>query len=130
MSYDLAVWQWDTELSAKEALKLYQKLCTQECVPSEQSPNVAAFYTELCARYPEIDDLPEEEVDGCPWSCAHDKSGQHLIMCMNYGDSLESTAQWIIGLAAKHNLVCFDPQGTNVYQPPNLKPKRSGFKFW
>jgi hypothetical protein len=69
---------------------------------------------------PEIDTLPDDELDRCPWSCAHDRSGHHIIMCLNYGDQLQ----------ARHDLLCFDPQGPNVYLPPGLKPKRSRFQLW
>ena len=130
MSFDLAVWQSETVLSAKEALSLYLKLCKQEWIPTEHHHDVAAFYSELCNRYPEIDTLPEDQLDRCPWSCAHDRSGLHVIMCMNYGDELEKAAQFVTDLAAKHGLICFDPQGPNVYLPPNPKPKRSRFRFW
>ena len=124
------MWHSETDLSAKEASKLYLRLCKQESVPAEQHGHVAAFHSELCGRYPEIDTLPEEEVDTCPWSYAHDKPGFHVIMCLNYGGELEIASQFVMDLAAKHGLVCFDPQGPNVYLPPDLKPGRSRFRFW
>jgi len=130
MSYDLAVWHSETALSANEALKPYRKLCKSEWVPTGQQPSVAPFYAELCDRYPEIDALTEEELDSCPWSCAHDKSGLHVITCMNSGNELEGAAKFVIDLAAKHQLICFDPQGPNVYVLADLKTKPSRFRFW
>jgi hypothetical protein len=132
MSFDLAVWHSEAALSQKEALEVYRKLCKQEWIPTGQHPSIAAFYDDLCGRYPEIDTLPEAEVDSCPWSCAHDKSGLHVIMCMNYGDELETAAQFIMEIAAKHGLICFDPQGPNVHLPPDMTapPKRTRFRFW
>jgi hypothetical protein len=130
MSVDLAVWHGDTVLSVKEASAVYLRLCKQKWIPTERHPSVDAFYGELCGRYPEIDTLPEDEADECPWSCAHDRSGLHVIICMNYGEHLGEAAQFVIDLAATHRLICFDPQGPNLYLPPNLKPKRSRFRFW
>src|ERR1035438_7243682 len=78
---------------------------------------------------PEIDTLPDDELDRCPWSCAHDRSGHPIIMCLNYGDQLQEAALFVINLAARHDLICFDPQGPNVYLPPGLKPKRSRFQL-
>jgi hypothetical protein len=51
-------------------------------------------------------------------------------MCLNYGDQLQEAALFVIKLAARHDLICFDPQGPNVYLPPGLKPKRSRFQLW
>lgn len=130
MSVDLGVWHSDEALSVKEALKFYLKLCRQEAIVNEQHPGMAAFYSELCERYPEIDTLSEDQVDHCPWSCAHQRSDLSVIICMNYGDELEKAAQYVIDLAAKYSLVCFDPQGPNLYAPPNLQPKKSRFRFW
>ena len=62
-------------------------------MPTERDQAVEAFYTELTGRYPEIDTLPEDKLDSCPWSCAHDKSGFYVIMGLNYGGRLEETAR-------------------------------------
>jgi hypothetical protein len=130
MSFDLAVWHSDTPLSANEAQSLYLKLCNQEWIPTEENAAVEAFYQELCRTYPEIDTLPEDQVDDCPWSCAHDRSGLHIIMSMSWGKRTDKVALLIIELARRNGLVCFDPQGPDVYLPSHLKPKRSRFRFW
>jgi hypothetical protein len=132
MSFDLAVWHGNTALSVEEAGDLYRRLCNQEWAPAEWHPGVDAFYIELCSRYPEIDMLADDEVDNCPWSCGHDRSGQHVIMCLTYGNQLRDAALFITRLAAKHGLICFDPQEPVVYLPPGLKlkPKRSLLSFW
>ena len=130
MSFDLAVWRGETSVSDKEAADLYLKLCKQEWTPLEWHASIDAFYVELCSRYPEIDTLSDDELDRCPWSCAHDRSGQHIVMCLNYGDQLEEAALFVTRLAARHDLICFDPQGQKVYSPLGLKPKRSRFQLW
>ncbi|HEV8146058.1 MAG TPA: hypothetical protein VGP79_06750 [Bryobacteraceae bacterium] len=128
MSFDLGVWQGDTALSDKEAAKLYVELCEGKRIPTEH-PAVEAFYRELCSIYPEIDTLPADEVDNCPWSIAHDRSGSHVLMCMVWSRA-EDVAAVVMDLAVKHGLICFDPQATKVYLPPNLKPKRVRFRLW
>jgi hypothetical protein len=120
------LWHSETAISRDEALKLYGALCKREWMPTGEHPGVVAFYQELCSRYPEIDTLPESELERCPRSCTHDKSGRHVITCMNYGDELEPAPQFVTELASRHGLICFDPQGPNVYLPPN----RSRFRFW
>ena len=130
MSFDLAVWHGETSVSDKEAADLYLKLWEQEWTPTEWYASVEAFYVELCSRYPEIATLPDDELERCPWSCAHDTSGHHVIMYLNYGDQLEEVVRFVTRLAARHDLICYDPQEQRVYSPPGLKPKRSRFQLW
>ena len=133
MSYDLGVWHSDLPLDDARAGDLYIKLCEQQWVPTEESPATLAFYNELSARYPEIDDVPEEKLDDCPWSCAHDRSGLHVLMAMQWGKYSE-IAPVVYGLADKHGLICYNPQEAKVVLPSRLKhsvrPKRPWFHFW
>jgi len=110
--------------AVKEAQALYVNLCKREWVPTEKSPAIESFYQDLCQMYPEIDTLPEEKRDSCPWSCAHDKSGSHLIICMCYGNTLEETIESVLRLANKHGLICYNPQGPHVYIPVQLQRDR------
>jgi hypothetical protein len=130
MSFDLGIWHSERALSVEEAGELYVKLCEQEWIPIADSPAIEAFYQELCGAYPEIDTLPEDQVDDCPWSCAHDRSGLHVIVSMSWGERTNPVAQCVVELAERHGLVCYDPQGPDVYLPLHLKPKKSRFRFW
>src|SRR4051812_35676555 len=105
MSFDLAVWYSDKAPSVTEAGELYVKLCNQEWIPTEEHPSVEAFYQELCRAYPEIDTLPDDQVDDCPWTCAHDRSGLHVIVAMSWGDRSTKAAELIVELSARHGLV-------------------------
>jgi len=129
MSFDLGVWYGDKPLTDAEAGDLYLKLCEQTWVPIDRKPAVDAFYTELTNRYPEIDTVPEDELDACPWSCAHDRSGLHVVMAMRWSMCAE-IAPVVHELAAKHGLVCYDPQESKVYLPQCLKPRSSTLKYW
>jgi hypothetical protein len=65
MSFDLAVWKNDddkTMPSDSEAAQTYRELCNDACGGGPVAPGIEEFYTELTRRYPEIDDVPEEEV--------------------------------------------------------------------
>jgi len=94
-------------------------LCGGNVDGIEPSPNVDAFYAEFTAKHPEIDDVPEEEIDNtdlCPWSIAFDRSPGHLILCCVWSkaDYVESLVK---SLAAKHRLSVYDPQTGSVIQP-------------
>ena len=81
--------------------------------PSEA---VGRFYEELTARYPEIDAVPEAEVDNCPWSCALDRTAAAIVMPMVWSRS-EEVGSFVLGLARKKGLVVFDPQTGSVIYP-------------
>jgi len=132
MSFDLAVWFSDTTPDPREALALYQKMCRSEWAPGGEYPQVDAFHKDLCAAYPEIDSLPEEALDECPWSCAHDRSSGHMIIAMNYGHNLEAASTLVISLAEQHGLICYDPQNSHLYPPPGLRAseRQPWYRFW
>ncbi|MGA7399775.1 MAG: hypothetical protein WCC99_13640 [Candidatus Sulfotelmatobacter sp.] len=126
MSFDLAVWKDDhngTLPSDSEAQATYLELCNNECGGGPVACEIEEFYTELTRRYPEIDDVPEEEVDNCPWSVLLNRSGHHVIMSAVWSraDEIRSVA---IELAKKHDLTLFDPQEGKVVWPPRPTKKR------
>src|ERR1017187_6406166 len=129
MSFDLGVWYSDEPLTDEDAGDLYVKLCEQRWIPVEESAAVDAFYAELTSRYPEIDSIPEEELENCPWSCAHDRSGLHVLMAITWSRCVE-IAPVVLKVAARHGLVCYDPQESKVHLPSHLKPRPSRFRSW
>ena len=132
MSFDLGVWHSDGSVTDEEAGDLYTKLCEEKVVMTGESGAVEAFYHELTSHWPEIDTVPEEKIDdldNCPWSCALDRSGMHVIMACVWPKANE-VAAFVYQLAMKHGLVLYNPQESTVYLPPKLKPQRSRFRFW
>ena len=104
----------------EEARARYSRLCDAE-VEGEvlEHPSVAAFYAELTAEHPEIDDIPEGRVDDteyCPWSVAMDRSDGHVIMACVWSRA-EYVGQLVRHLARKHGLAIFDPQQGRVSYP-------------
>jgi hypothetical protein len=71
MSYDLAVWFPHKPLSDTQAGEVYHQLCRGIWDSITPHPAVDSFYEELISIYPEIDTIPEAEIDNmdlCPWS--------------------------------------------------------------
>jgi len=65
-----------------------------------------------------------------PWSCAHDRSGLHVLMAITWNRCAEIPPV-VLELGVKHGLVCYDPQESKVYLPPHFKPKAgSRFRSW
>lgn len=136
MSYDLAVWVPARPLSAADSYRVYSALCGGhlDAVSDDLKPGAALinFYTELTARHPEIDDIPEERVDDhdyCPWSIAFDRSDRHIIMCCVWSKA-EYVDGLVKGLATKHGLAVFDPQSYQSTSTPSSSPGKPWWKFW
>lgn len=122
MSFDLGVFYTERPQSDDDAGERYVALCDGSNLADwiEPSPKVEAFLNDLTTRYPQIDDVADEAVDDSPWSCAFDVSEGHAIMPMVWSRA-EEMAAIIAELAAKHGLVCFDPQeGKIVSAPPGI----------
>jgi hypothetical protein len=128
MSYDLGVWYSKSSLSDQEAGDLYSKLSGLEWMPAETSPAVEAFYKGLTSLYPEINSVPESEIDSCPWNCALHRSGGHVLICIAWS-RVEEVAPIVISMAGKQGLICFDPQTGKVHLPLAMKTPRWRFRF-
>jgi hypothetical protein len=122
MSCDFAVWFPGKRLTDKEATQLYAELCESVVTGVVAHPAIDAFYEELTAQHPELDDIPEDRVDDvdyCPWSIAFDRSPGHLIMCCVWSKA-EYVAELIGRLAKKHGLAIYDPQAGKIHYPDSL----------
>ena len=133
MSCDYAVWSAEPRLSNAQAGALYVRLC--EGKPASQSlitnSAVALFYAELTAQHPEIDDVPEkqlEDTDLCPWSCAFDRTESHVIMNCVWSKA-DYVGNLVASLAAKHGLAFYDPQSERV-KYPGAEGRKPWWKLW
>jgi len=132
MSFDLGVWPESAAKSDKEAAELYQILC--EDLPSvyDKLPNchaINSFYRELTELHPEIDDIPEKEIDNtelCPWSVAFDRSDKHIHMCAVWSRA-KYVEEIVLSLGKKHGLSVFNPQTGKLHLPNSDK---AWWKFW
>jgi hypothetical protein len=119
VSFDLAVLSAARPLTADEARRVYLRLCEGDDGATLLAPDerVDEFAREIRARWPDLDDLPEEEVDDSPWSIGVDVSPRHMLVSFVWS-RVDDTAPAFVDLAAKHGLYVFDPQ-ENALQLPN-----------
>ena len=123
MSCDFAVWYPNRRLSDEQALELYHQLCDGVTINVIAHPAVDAFYNEITAKHPEIDDIAEEDIDNtdlCPLSIAFDRSPGHLIMCCVWPKA-DYVERLVKELAQKHELAVFDPQTGEIIYPGSRK---------
>jgi hypothetical protein len=68
MSFDICVWYSSKPLSNEEASRKYIALCEGNEIEFliEPHDNIARFIDEVTIKYPQIDDVPEYEIDNCP----------------------------------------------------------------
>jgi hypothetical protein len=121
MSYDLAVWYSPERIPAERAAELYKSLCAGDLSSIEPSRAIEAFVKELSSRYPQLDEVPDDQVDDSPWSCGFDVSDRHVLLTMSTSH-LEEVGPFVQSLAEKHRLFLFDPQTREVYVPTSLPP--------
>ena len=114
-AFNCAVWIDTRDLSRKAAAKHFDALLEGK-IPQEFDRSVYAFFTDLTRRFPEPDEFTDEEMDGCPWACALENSGESVIMALLPDRHIE-VFPVILELADKYGLVCFDAQNTIVHLP-------------
>ncbi|MCA9193049.1 MAG: hypothetical protein KDB03_14845 [Planctomycetales bacterium] len=119
MSYDIGVWHASRPITTQEAVDIFSRLGEANLRDAEPHPGVEAFLKELTLRYPQIDDWAEKDIDACPWSVAFDYSDCHVLMCLSYS-RVNEVVPFVKELAAKHDLVCFNPQWPCVEYPPRI----------
>jgi hypothetical protein len=132
MSCDYAVWNTGSRLSEPEAQKLYEQLCDGDTSGVTPLAAIDQFHKELTARYPEIDEVPEEEVqnpDRCPWSVAFDRSEGHIIMCCRWSKA-DYCQDLLASLALKYGLSFYDPQQSKLTQAAQQGKKWPWWRFW
>ena len=121
MSFYLGVWNSPTAISDDEAAARYLALSVEKSAKPEFNDQLYSFYCRLTSIYPEVEMVPEDELDSCPWSCGIDVANDYLVMAIQPEHSDKVVPQ-ILALAAQNELVCFDPQAGKVYLPPHMRP--------
>ena len=119
MNFYLGIWSSESAPSDKDAAERYAALAAGQDVPTGFNAAVYAFYIELTSHYLDIEMVAEEERDSCPWACALEVSGVHVIMAMR-PDKYANVFPLVLQLADRHGLVCFDPQNAKVHLPSRL----------
>jgi hypothetical protein len=119
MSFDLGVWRESMPVTAESAARTYGRLLDGVVDGAEPDARVTAFYEELTARFPELCDLQEEDIESSPWMAGLDVSPAHVIMTISWSRAGE-IALIVQELAAAHELLYFDPQKGTVCQAPQV----------
>jgi len=117
MSFDLGVWKSKTALSRAEAEEIFARLCDADLSVVEPTADMEQFYAILTTRYPELDDVPESEIDRSPWSVRLDVSDRlrgHVAISIVWSRAKE-VADFVRELAAECDLLCYDPQVQAVH---------------
>ena len=119
MSFDLAVINVKDDTDEEEAQRIYYELCNGNYEVVSPSESIELFYQEITNLYPEIDDLPEEKIDSCPWSNAFDISDGAVLINITWS-RVEEIAPLIITMATRYGLACYDPQASELHVPPTM----------
>jgi hypothetical protein len=128
MSFDLYVWREVQPITAERASRVHGQLAGGHTDLVEPDPRVDAFYRELIARFPPLEDLSDEELDSSPWSVSPGDAGRYPGMPLRYvGASIrwsraQDVSAHMVHLAKRHGLVCFDPQAGRVHNPAEPAP--------
>lgn len=120
MSFDLAVWNEPERISAEQAQAKYDSVQGGDTGPDDSA--VARFVERLTARHPQIDDVDEDELDTCPWTCAFDYSDGACIMNLRWSD-VEELVPEIVDLAKDCRLLCYDPQNGSILTQQGIIPR-------
>ena len=108
MSYDLAFWEGARPTTDDEALRLFEELFDEledldEDIPP--TPTIEALVDELEARWPI--DHPDAPWASFPLAGEAQGSALYVNLVLSVSDAVVAEVSRI---AARHGVVCFDPQ--------------------
>lgn len=114
MSFDLAFWVGpspkDDDAAAAEFERLYELYVGDTPVPPV--PELLAFLDEIMARYPDLTNLSDEDVDDGVWSdgpLVNNAQGPLLYLGIVWS-RVDEVVPFLVERARAHQLVVFDPQ--------------------
>jgi hypothetical protein len=118
MSFDLGVWFEPEPITDRRAAEKYQSLCDLD--PGDAAPThpqVAAFYRDLTALFPDLDATADAETpEDSPWTAGLSTTPTSVVMTIVWSRATE-VAQIVRELADRHGLICHDPQSGATSHP-------------
>ncbi len=118
MSFDLVVLSGARPLDANKARDACKRLAsgTEWSEVLEEDAHIARFVATLSARWPDLDTLPEAELDASPWSGGLEVSPAHVAMTMKWS-APNAVIEFCEATALGLGLNLFDPQDETLYSP-------------
>jgi hypothetical protein len=118
MSFDLGVLSGAKRLDPDQARDAYERLAQGAKWSSVLSADdrVAKFVAALSARWPDLDSLPESEVDDSPWSGGFEVSPAHVLLTTRFS-ATDDVVEFCLTTALGLGLNVFDPQDATLYSP-------------
>jgi hypothetical protein len=113
VSFDLGFWWERHSVSPAEAARKYGALVAGDTGIADEHPALEAFYAELTIRFP---DLSEENFESSPWAAPLYKTSECVIVSISHQRKLDTCA-YLLGLASRGGVTCFDPQSGKVHVP-------------
>ena len=127
MSYDLAVWVGDLPQTDAAAGAQYAELMDrmevghEEREPEPVSDRIRVYVDALLNRWP---DITEDEGENSPWAdgpLINNAFGNCIYFAMVWSRA-EEASEFAAQVAAKHGLVCYDPQSETLRPPVGNSP--------
>jgi hypothetical protein len=125
VSFDLVVLSGAKQLDADGAREAYERLCegAEWSAVLAEDDRLAQFVAALSAQWPDIDALPESEVDSSPWSSGFEVSPAHVVIAMRFS-AADAVVEFCSATALSLGLYVFDPQDGTLYSPDH-EPRRA-----
>lgn len=121
MSFDLGVWRpTGQQVTVAEASRFYSELCSRPFQTFIPGPEMSAFVDAVVEHY-----RTASGTSGLPWAAEPDVSDDCAVMPIQ-SVLADAVFPIIRELARERDLVCFDPQGSRVYQPAAVGTARAG----
>lgn len=114
VSFDLAVLAMDELADAAAAGAMFERCACGTLAEGEPDGRIAGFCERLRSRFP--DDGPG--AGDSPWMMMPLATGiDHVIMHLSWSPQSDAAVTAIMGLAAEHRLVVWDPQSQDAHLP-------------
>ena len=124
VSYDLYLWHGPQPVTTQQATAVCHQLARSQNDTVVPDTAVLAFHRELIERFPPLETLGDDETDDSPWNMSPDATADRVILCMGLSRASQ-IGPFILELAERHRLVCFDPSTGVVHNPPPIRPHDS-----
>jgi hypothetical protein len=118
MSFTIAVWEGPrprtNQEGAAESARLNARYLDGKAV--KPSASIKAFIAAITAKYPDLTDLPDDQVDDGVWSdgpLIGNASGPYFYFGIVWSRA-EEVAAFVARIAREQGLVCFDPQSEEL----------------